>query len=399
MFPVPAGVDPKSYVAVDHCTDVTGQPAGANVPFAEAIKRVVGVPVVGIGQLGNHPEVAEQIIREGKADLVNFGRALLADPYLPRKLKEGRREDIRPCLACGECSEHQSRLLRVACAVNPQLGHEWETGTKEAKNAKRVVVVGAGPAGMEAACVAAERGHRVTLLERSGRIGGQLVEAGAPWFKECMPRLVSFYQTRIQKTAVDVRLNTPATKQILASLRPDAIIVAAGAAETQPPIPVEGSLGCFNALEVLAGSVGNVGRTVVVIGGGEVGLETALFLAHQGRKVVVLEMLGFVGGDVNSQYGVYLMQLLAEHGVEVRTDHEVQKITAEGVIVIDKRAGGPVILVEAESVVTATGFRPNTQVYTELKQSAAEVYNIGSSVKVGRILEAVSDAEFVARRL
>ena len=158
-------------------------------------------------------------------------------------------------------------------------------------------------------------------------------------------------------------------------------------------------MGCFNALGALAGGGGTVGRTVVVIGGGEVGLETALFLAHQGRKVVVLEMLGSVGGDVNSQYGGYLIQLLAEHGVEVRTDHEVEKVTAEGVIVVDKRAGGAVILVEAESGVTATGFRPNTQVYKELQQSAAEVYNIGSSVKIGRILEAVSDAQFVAQRL
>ena len=378
---------------------MAGQVVGMNVPFAEAIKRVVKVPVAAIGRLGSHPEVANQILREGKADLVNFGRSLLADPYLPNKLKEGHPEDIRPCLACGECSEHQDRLLRVACAVNPRLGHEWEPGVEKAGKVKRVVVVGAGPAGMEAACVAAERGHQVTLVERSSRIGGQVVEAGAPWFKEYMPKLVDFYHTCLRKACVDLRLNAPATKQTLMLLQPDVVIVAAGATETRPPIPGGGGSNCFMALEVLAGNTEGVGQTVVIVGGGEVGLETALFLAHGGRKAIVLEMLGYVGGDVNSQYRAYLARLLDDYGVEVRTNHEVKEITPRGVVARDNSTEGPPTPISADSVVTATGFRPNTDVYEELRDSAAEVYNIGSSVKVGRIMEAVSDAQFVAMRI
>ena len=269
---------------------MTGQPVGINVPFAEAIKGVVGVPVVAIGRLGNHPDFANRILREGKADLVNFGRSLLADPYLPRKLKEGRPEDVRPCLACGECSDHIDRMSRVSCAVNPQLGHEWEAGSARAEKAKKVVVIGAGPAGMEAACVAAERGHQTLLLEQGDCIGGQLVHASAAWFKEYMPKLIGYYRTRLEKAGVDLRLGTVATKRTLAELRPDAVIVASGASEVTPPIPGFHGPRCFLALDVLGGAP-SVGQTVVVIGGGDVGLETALFLAHEGKKVTVLEML------------------------------------------------------------------------------------------------------------
>ena len=377
---------------------MTGQPVGMNVPFAEAVKSVVDVPVVAIGRLGNHPEFANQVLRDGKADLVNFGRSLLADPHLPNKLREGRPEDIRPCIACGECSDHIDRMSRVTCAVNPRLGHEWEGRLAQAAEAKRVVVVGAVPAGMEAACVAAERGHQVILLERDGRIGGQLVEAGAPWFKEYMPKLVSYYGTRLGKTGVDLRLSTQATKESLAALRPDAVIVAAGAVETRPRIPGVERSHCFQALDVLDGAA-LVGQAVVVVGGGEVGLETALFLAQAGKKVMVLEMLGSMGRDTNGPYGAYLAQLLDERGVEVRTAHQVKEITPQGVVASDTRAGGAEVLIEADSVVTATGLQPCIGVYEALKDSAPEVYNIGSSVKVGRIMEAVADAQFVAQNI
>ena len=308
---------------------MTGEVVGMNVPFAEAIKGVVTVPVVAIGRLGNHPEVANEIIREGKADLVNFGRSLLADPDLPMKLKEGRPEDIRPCLGCGECSEHQDRLLRVACAVNPQLGHEWETRVKGDK-AKRVVVVGAGPAGMEAACVAAERGHQVTCSSepatsvarssRPGRLGSRSICPS--WSVLPHPP-----QEGRRRSAAEL----PGDEADPGQLQPDVVIVAAGATEARPPIPGIGSSNCFMALEVLAGNTEEVGQTVVIVGGGEVGLETALFLAHDGRRAIVLEMLGYVGGDVNSQYGAYLTRLLDEYGVEVHTNHQVKEITPQGV--------------------------------------------------------------------
>ncbi len=370
-----------------------GMPQGCNVSLAQEIKKVVKTPVIVAGKLGD-PILAERIIKEGKADLIAIGRALLVDPELPRKAYEGRFEDIRPCIYCNEaCAGNVSRMWRIGCVVNPALGREKEYQFEPAMKAKRVLVVGGGPAGMEAARIASLRGHSVTLLEQQKVLGGQLLAASAPQFKQPIREFMEYLKTQVKKQGVKVQLGKRVTPALIKRLKPDVVVVATGATHCIPNIPGAEGGNVATASAILLGRK-NTGREVVIIGGGEVGAELAWHLAEQGKKVTIVEMLGAVAMDMNMFSRLYLMDKLAELGIEMLLNTTAQEVTHKGVVAVDSE--GNKQLIKADTVILAAGFKCNNPLEKRLKGIAPEVYSIGDCVKPGKIEGAIGAAWRVA---
>ena len=371
-----------------------GMPAGCNVPLAQEIKKVVNIPVIVAGKLGN-PLLAEEVLKEGKADLIAMGRPLLADPELPRKAAEGRLDDIRPCLSCNEgCGGSMSHMWRLSCAVNPALGREREYKIEPATKAKRVVVVGGGPAGMEAARVASVRGHNVTIYEKGESLGGQLVPASVPQFKQPIKGLVEYLKNQVVKLGVKIELGTEATPALIKELKPDVVILAMGASPLIPDIPGVKGGNVATASEILLGKK-EAGEKVAVVGGGEVGAELAWFLAEQGKKVTIVEMTYGVANDMNMFSHFYLEDKLAQLGIEILTNTTAKEITDKGVVAVDISGNKQVI--EADTVVLAVGFSSSNELGKKLRGEIPEVYTIGDCVKPGKIQEAIHGASRVAR--
>ncbi len=369
---------------------------GCRVYLAEAIKKVVGIPVIASGRLGD-PALAEEVIKEGKADLVAIGRPLLADPELPKKAAEGRLDDIRPCLYCGEgCVGGLSHLWHIGCQVNAALGREREYEVKLAEKVKRVVVVGGGPAGMEAARVAALRGHDVTLFEREKELGGQLIAASAPQFKQPIKELVRYLKNQIEKLGVKTELGREVTPGLVKKLKPDVVILATGATHLIPDISGVVERNVATATEILLGKR-KVGEKVAIIGGGRVGSELAWFLAEQGKKVTLVEMTYAIASNVNLFSRFYLLNKLAELGVEMAIATTAQEVTDRGVAVIDMTGNKKVI--EADTVVLAAGFRSNNDLEEKLKGAVPELHAVGDCTRLGKIMGAIHGGSRVARQI
>ena len=373
---------------------VMGMPDGCNVPLAQGIKQVVDIPVIVAGKLGN-PALAEEVLKEGKADLIAFGRSLLADPELPNQVIRGKTDEIRPCIYCNEaCSGNISRMWRISCVVNPELGQERAYRIQPAARARRVVVVGGGPAGMEAARVASLRGHDTMLYEKDEILGGQLIAASRPPFKKVLNDLLKYFRIQMWKRKVKVELGREVTAESLKGLEADVVILATGAVQQIPQIPGIDAEHVALATDLLLGAKES-GDRVVVVGGGEVGSEVAWFLAEQGKKVTIAEMSFGVASEMNMFSQFYLMDRLAELGVEIATTTTVEEVTEKGVLVSDMK--GDRRQVEADTVVVATGFRSCTGLADSLKGEIEGLYQVGSCVKPGKIWEAVHEAFRIAR--
>ncbi len=370
------------------------EPHAMVVPFAEVIKKqVTKIPVMVVNSLT--PEMGEKVLEEGKADIIAFGRSLIADPYLPTKLMEGRREDIRPC-----CRGHEGCVslffsgCPIRCEVNPQCGREREYELKRTDNPKNLVVVGGGMAGMEAARYAAEIGHHVTLFEESEELGGHFIEATIPDFKEDHRNVLDWLKRQIKKSAVDVKLGKKAEIKDIQALHPDAVIAAVGSKYIRLPLP-----GMEHALlpdEVLKGNV-QTGRSVVVIGGGLVGTETALHLAKQGKEVTVLEMLPGLAMQDEPLSQRSILGKLEEYKVTGLTGCRVTQIQEGTVTYVN--ANGEEHTLQADSVVAATGLQADSEAVEALRESAPKVVCIGDCVKAGKIFECFHQAWFAVRNL
>ncbi|HEY49515.1 MAG TPA: FAD-dependent oxidoreductase [Dehalococcoidia bacterium] len=371
-----------------------GMPEGCNVPLAEEIKKAVSIPVIVAGKLGN-PEVAEQVLEQGKADIIALGRPLLADAELPNKVYEGRLDDIRPCIYCNEaCAGNISHMWRIACVVNPELGREREYQIKQVESPKRVLIVGGGPAGMEAARVAALRGHEVTLHEKENSLGGQLIAAAVPQFKKPVKDLMEYLKNQLDKLGVNMELGRETTPEFVRELKPDVVILAMGASHHIPDMPGINGGNVVTASDILLGKK-EAGDRVAVVGGGQVGCELAWFLAAQGKKVTIVEMTFGVANDVNMFSRFYLTDMLAELGVEIAATTTAVEITGEGVVAVDM--GGNRLVIEADTVALAVGFTSNNGFDDSLRDEIPEVYSIGSCVEPGKIWEAIHDGARIAR--
>jgi 2,4-dienoyl-CoA reductase-like NADH-dependent reductase (Old Yellow Enzyme family)/thioredoxin reductase len=390
-FHVSCGEYDSIYMAVP-CFDI---PPGVNLKLSEKIKKVVNVPVITVGKFT--PELAEEAIKTGKADIIAFGRPLFADPELPNKVFEGRLDDIRPCIYCNEgCFGRLFRGLPPSCDVNYEHGYETKREIKLAEEKKNVLVIGGGPAGMEAARVAALRGHKVTLHEKGDRLGGQFVYASAAPFKEDFKPLLTWFQGQLKKHKVKVELGKESTPGMIDKLGPDAVIVATGANPKIPEILVD-SKKAVRAIDVLSGKV--VGQRVVVAGGGQIGCETAWFLAGKGKEVSIVEQQPLVSAGQNVASQMLLVKRLRELKVSIITNTFIDSITEDGVVVID-RSGKYII--EADTVVLALGVQPEAELAEQLKGKINKLYIIGDCSKPQieyRLRNAIHEGSRVAREI
>lgn len=356
-------------------------PGGEFIQFAQAVKKATDKPVITVGSLD--ADMGEQILREGKADLVALGRALIADPQLPNKLKQRKPEEIRPCCRGNEgCISRFYRGLAIRCEVNPACGREAAFRIRKTANKKKIVIAGGGIAGMESARVADLMGHEVILLEKLGRLGGHLVEGGAPAFKEKTSDFLDWLRLQIKKSSVDVRLNTLATSELIAEMHPDALIIAVGSHYADPPIPgIECTLHADKAL------LDNLdAKKIVVIGGGLVGSETALTLAEQGKQVTIIEMLSEIVPDHEPGAKAALQFMLDENNVDIQTGKKVKQITKDGVVCEDGQK------ISCELVVNATGLSANSQEVKTLSDIVPNTFLIGDCVAARKIYNATHEA-------
>lgn len=399
-------------------------PRKAFLYLAQGVKSAVSVPVLASNRI-NDPSVAEKIIQRGEADMVTMARALLADPELPNKAKEGRADRIFHCIACNQgCFDNIFRLRAVTCLVNPRAGMETEIVADPPSRIKKVLVVGGGPAGMKAACTAAERGHKVTLVERSDRLGGQLLlNQNIPGRDEVVLAATDLINN-LKALRVEVVLGTEAEETFVKEMCPDAVVLATGAAPLVPEIP-----GIENEKVVLAWDVlsekASVGKRVLIVGGNAVGLETALFLANQGtispeilhflaanraetwetleglinrgsKEVTVVEMTKRVGQDIGSSTRWTVMAELSRLGVKIITGARAVGISAEGVK-IEKEQGGD--LLPADSVVIAAGAGSVEELSAKIGKLVSEVYTIGDAKEPRNALEAIREGFLTGLKL
>lgn len=361
-------------------------PHGVNVYLAAEIKKHVSIPVATLGGL-NDPAQMEEIIATGQADLVYMGRALLADHELPRKVMANKDEDIVRCLRCFTCMAERGMTSTRRCAVNPLIGREMDgTEIQPALQRKKVLIAGGGPGGLKAAQTAAQRGHKVILCEKSDTIGGILKEEQAIPFKYEMYQLGNTLAKLAKDAGAELRLNTEVTPQLVDELQPDALIIAVGSLPVQPPIP---GLDGDNVILVnnYYQQKAQVADTVVVLGGGLAGCETAIHLAREGKQVALVEMRAELAPDANIRHRPLLLKEIATQGVQVYTQHTGKQVTAEGVHCID--ANGNAVFVAGSTVICALGQKPNRAVVDALRDTAPQVAIIGDCSKVANITAAV----------
>ncbi|MBA7709792.1 Cinnamate reductase [subsurface metagenome] len=325
---------------------------------------------------------------------------MLADPEWPNKVKEGRLDDIIPCLGGHEgCIKRTMASKHVSCAVNPACGLERESVITPAEKKKSVLVIGGGPAGMEAARIATLRGHNVTLWEEGDALGGNLIPASVPNFKQDYKRLLDYFRTQIRKLGITVKLGKEATPELVQAMKPDIVLIATGAKPIVPEIPgvakgiEKGKV--VTAVNVLLDKK-EVGESVVIIGAGLVGCETALYLAQQGKKVTAVELYDAMR-DIYWINAMHLRELLDDAKVKILTYTNVLEITDEDVVIADEQGNRSTL--EADSIVLAAGFEPTRELIEALQDKLPEVYAIGDCIESRRVLNAIWEGFRTARLL
>ena len=379
-------------------------PKGAFVHLAEKVKGWVDIPVIAANRI-NDPIVAEKVLAEGKADMVGMARALLADPELPKKAREGRVDEIVPCLACSNCLteiltsyKDWGKPVYTYCSVNPLAGKEAEIIAKPAERSKKVFVIGGGPGGMQAAITAAGRGHKVTLFDRGDELGGQLLVASIPPYKDEIMALVKSLAVRVRKAGVLIKLKSDVYRDTIEQGKPDVLIVATGATSLIPDIPGVNGQNVSLVDDVLTGAR-TVSGNVLIVGGGMVGCETAEFLVEHVKgvnQVTVIEMLKRMADNVSPTYRPFFLARLKEAGIRMETGTTVEEITKEGVKV---NREGVSSFIKGDAVVLAVGFKANCPLDEKITESIPEVYSIGDCIKPRTIKEAIEEGFHIGRRI
>ncbi len=372
------------------------QAKGLYLPFNAILKEAVSVPVITAGRMDD-PDRAADALRSGKTDMIGLARPLLADPYLPQKVRAGRTDRIRPCLSCQEgCMGRLAAFGQVSCAVNPACGREAEYGLTPALERKHVMVVGGGIAGMEAARVAALRGHVVALYEKSDRLGGVVVPGGVPDFKEDDHALIRWYERELRELKVPLTFNTEVTEDVITRAKPDVLIVATGS--NAKILPLANAPHVYTAEEVLNGDKPADDETII-IGAGLVGCELALWLTDKGKSTTIVEVAPKIlaqAGPLCHANTAMLKELMEFRAIRVMTSSTVERRVDGGFIV---KTGGKETLVKAESAILAVGYDPERRLYDEVRNKVPEAYLFGDARRVQNIMYAIWDAYEVARAL
>ncbi len=372
------------------------QEKGLYRPYCKLVKEAVNVPVTCAGRMDD-PDMALRAVEEGVCDMIGLGRPLLADPDYVNKLRASRAAEIRPCISCQEgCMGRIQEYSALNCAVNPQAARERVTAYNPILKPKKVLIVGGGVAGCEAARVLALRGHKPELFDQSSQLGGNLIPGGAPGFKEDDRRLAYWYTNQMKVLKVPVTLNTKVSKDFVLSHDYDAVIVATGS--TPKVFSLGDDAHVYTAADVLNG-VKNPGESTVVIGGGLVGCETALWLAKQGKKVTIVEALGkllAVNGPLCSANREMLERLIPYNHIDVVTGAKVSGYQGGKV---SMEVGGETKEIACDSVILSVGYRSENSLHQQLEFEVPELYLLGDAKDVSNIMYAIWDAFEVANHI
>lgn len=365
------------------------QKHGLYLPYTEELKKVVHIPVIVAGKL-DIPDMAEKALEDNQADMIGIGRGLLADAYWPKKAMAGEDDDIRPCICCHTgCLGRAFEGKILSCAVNPAVGKERLNEIKPALKSKKVLVVGGGIAGMEVARVATLRGHKATLYEKTGELGGHVIPGSKPEFKYDDRRLLEWYVGQMKKLGVEIHMNTEVTGKIIAAEHPDAVVIATGSKDIVLKVPGIDKSMVSTATDVLNGTK-KTGKNVVVVGGGLVGCETALWLAQAGKDVTIVEMLDDIvrsGSPVPHMNRIMLIDLLKQAKVRTVTGNSLLEVRDGSVTVINRNFRQSEIA--CDSVVTAVGYRPDTALFRELNGKIKDLYVVGDANAATNIMHAI----------
>ncbi len=375
-----------SYESIKHFP-MQGDPLDSLVYLAEAIKKEVNIPIIAVGSLGIDPHVAEDVIKEGKADMVHFGRELLAEPDLANKIKSGKFNEARKCIRCNECTGSIDKGHFLACAVNPECGYEYKRALKNKEQNKRIVVVGAGPGGMEYAITAAKMGCKVTILEKKDCIGGLAsVCSKTDYKKSDIGRMMDYYDSMLKISGVDVHLGVEGTCEKIMEFSPDKVVLAMGSVPLQLRVP--GWEKTKIAIEALMDNAEGLGKSVCIIGGSGVGLDLGLFMRERGIEATVVEMTDMVGRELSPMLRWHLKDMAVEKGVKILTSHKVVEITDKGVIA---EKDGEQLEIECEDVLSAIGFEriDTSRLEEEILSYGVEPEVLGDMKGAGHFMEAI----------
>ncbi|MGI5971293.1 MAG: FAD-dependent oxidoreductase [Oscillospiraceae bacterium] len=393
---VSAGIDTRLDLTLQAHPSIF-QPHGCNVKYAEAMKKAVNIPVVTVGAIST-PEMAEQILEEGRADAVAMCRALIADPYLPLKARTGREDEICPCIRCLHCRGHMDTHKHFSCSVNPRAAREarYPQGILPSPVKKKVLVIGGGPGGMKAALTAKERGHDVIIVDKNSSLGGMLLFTDYDDIKADLRAQKNYLVHMVEKKNIPVILNTTVDRAWAQEQRPDVIVVATGASPVKPRLPGVDGPNVICAAEIY-GKMDEVGKNVVFIGGGLFGVETALFLADNGRQVTVIEMTSKIAPEANRVHAEALRLAIKERDLTILTDTACKSIEPDGVVI--RRPDGSIDKIMCDTAAYYAGMRPNQEVFQEVHDCAPEVYCIGSCIKPGTVREAILTGYYTAAEI
>ena len=392
-------VNTGTYDTFYYCVGPYYMPKGYNIELAAQRKAAVNIPVFLAGKMDD-PDMCEKAVAEGKIDGVTLARASLVDAEYPNKVFRGQVERIRPCIACTNCIESNLATGYVMCSADPAAMHHYNNGIHPAIEPKKVIVVGGGVTGMEAARTAKLCGHKVELYERDNVLGGHLLEAGAHPFKQGIADLCKWYENELTRLGVPVHLGQALDAEAIKALAPDAVILAVGSDHFIPRIEGVNHEKCVSCRDILIKNK-KAGDEVVIVGGGLTGCELAYDLAAvEDKKVTLVEGLGDImssGPAVPMAVNTMLRDLLAKYNVTIRTGRMISAVNDEGAVVKDRE--GNLETIKADQVIMAIGLRPRKDMTDELREAGIEVYKAGDGARVGNIRSCTATAYEVARNL
>ncbi|NLJ33512.1 MAG: FAD-dependent oxidoreductase [Firmicutes bacterium] len=368
---------------------------GVSVDHAHQVKKAVNIPVIVDGKLSDIGH-CEALLCEGKTDFIGMARPFITDPHWPNKARTGNEKEILHCIRCMECIDRVFFAKYSACSVNPEYGREYKGPITKSKNPQKVLVAGGGAAGMTAARFLAKRGHDVTLMEKSGQLGGHLLEAAVPSYKKGTKQYLQWLVRQVMNLPMEIKLNTPVTADLVAHMQPNVLIVSTGSTPFVPQVAgIEGK-NVRLATELLV-NYRDLEDNIVIVGAGLVGCETALFLREKGKKnITLIDMLPVIAQDVIFMERGSLLAELERKEIKQKTGLQLKEVTSTGIVVKDEN--GKEESIKANTIVMATGLQANDSLFNDLKDKVTvdEIYKIGDCVAPRKFIDAVHEAYTVA---